>query len=86
MATPMPTKGTPIQVVSKPKHQKRLQNIFLDDWGLPDQSNDYNDVLHNIDGGPVLRKLQHPMPNLDGPINPRFNSPFIPEQNEGLMC
>ncbi len=84
-ATPAPTKGTPIQVVPKPKRQKWLQNIFLDDRGFPDQSNEFDQLLHNIDGGPVLRKFWHLMANLDGPIDLCFHSPFIPKQHEDWM-
>ena len=42
-------------------------------------------MLHDIDGGPILRKLRHPMPDLNGPIDPRFDNPFIAEQHEALM-
>jgi hypothetical protein len=52
-----PTKGTPIQVTPKPKRQRRLKNIFLDDRGFPDQFDKFDQLLHNFDGGPVLRKL-----------------------------
>jgi hypothetical protein len=38
-------------VAPKPKCHKQLQNIFLDDRGFLDQSDEYNHVLHNIDGG-----------------------------------
>jgi len=42
-----------------------------------------NLVLHDIDGGPILRKLRHPMPDFNGPI--RFDNPFIAKQHEALM-
>jgi hypothetical protein len=35
-------------------------------------------LLHNIDGGPVLRKLRYPAPPLDEP-DPRFTFPFSEE-------
>ena len=47
--------GTPVWVAPKAKQRKRLQNVFLDDQGFPDQSDDYDHVLHNIDGGPISR-------------------------------
>ena len=73
-------------VSPKPKHRKQLQNVFLDDRGFPDQSNEYDLVLHDIDGSPILRKLRHPMPDLNGPIDPCFNHPFIAKQHEALVC
>jgi len=36
------------------------KNIFADDRGYPDLTNDHDTLLHNIDGGSVLRKLRHP--------------------------
>ena len=76
---------TPIQVAPKPKQCKRLQNVFLDDRGFPDQSDNNNHVLHNIDGGPILRKLKHPVPDLHAPVDPIFNSEFIPEKHKAQM-
>jgi hypothetical protein len=73
------------QVSPKPKRRKRLQNVFLGDRGFPDQSNNCDLVFHDIDGGPILRKLRHPMPDLNGPVDPRFDHPFIAEQHEPLM-
>ena len=40
----------PIWVAPKAKQYKRLQNVFLDNRGFPDQSNNFNQLLHNIDG------------------------------------
>jgi hypothetical protein len=62
-----------------------LQNVFLDDRGFPDQSNDFDQLLHNIDGGPVLRRLKHPAPDLNAPVDPAFFSEFIPEKHEAQM-
>ncbi len=59
--------------------------MFLDDRGFPDQSNDYDHLLHSIDGGTVLRKLRHPMPDLNGPVNPSFDHPVIPEEHEETL-
>jgi hypothetical protein len=75
----------PICVAPKAKRRKKLQNFFLDDRGFPDQSDEYDHLLHSINGGPVLRKLCHPMPNLDGPIDPCFDHPFIPEEQEDII-
>ena len=77
--------GTPIRVAPKAKQRKRFQNVFLDDRGFSDQSDDYNHVLHNIDGGPVLRKLKHPVPDLNAPVDPAFYSEFIPEMHKAQM-
>jgi hypothetical protein len=76
---------TPIRVAPKPKRRKRLQNVFLDDRGFPDQSEDYDTLLHGVDGGPILRKLKHPQPDLDAPIDPLYFSPFIAEKHEAQM-
>jgi hypothetical protein len=57
----------------------------LDDRGFPDQSDEYDHLLHSIDGGPVLRKLRHPMPDLHGPIDPSFNHPFVPEEHDAII-
>ncbi len=64
---------------------KATTELFLDNRGFPDQSNKFNQLLHNIDGGPVLRKPWHPMADLDGLIDLCFHSPFIPKQHEDLM-
>jgi len=77
--------GTPIWVAPKAKRQKRLQNVFLDDRGFPDQSDEYDHLLHNIDGGPVLRKLKHPALDLNAPVDPVFFSEFIPEKHEAQL-
>jgi hypothetical protein len=62
-----------------------LQNVFLDDRGFPDQSDDYDLLLHNIDGGPVLRRLKHLAPDLNATVDPAFYSEFIPEVHEAQM-
>ena len=76
---------TPIRVAHKAKRRKSIQNVFIDDRGYPDPSNEYDILLHNVDGGTVLRKLSHPVPALDGSIDPSFNFPFIPEKHEAEM-
>ena len=47
----------------------------MDDCGFPGQSDDYDMLLHNVDSGPILRKLKHPAPSLDDP-KPCFHFPF----------
>ena len=51
------------------------ENVFLDNRGYPDQSDYYDQLLHNIDGGDILRKRKHPPRALDD-IDPRFNNAF----------
>ena len=43
--------GKPIGFLLKPKRHRKLQNVFLDDRGFPDQSDKYDHLLHSIDGG-----------------------------------
>ena len=62
-----------------------MKNVFLDDRGFPDQSDKDKHLLHSIDGGTVLRKLRHPMPDLNGPIDPSFDHPFIPEEHKDIL-
>jgi hypothetical protein len=49
-----------------------MKNVFVDDRGFPDISDAYDTLLHNVNGGPVLRKLKHPPPTLDvaDPLSP----------------
>ncbi len=79
------TERLPIRVELKPKRRKCLQNVFLYDKGFPDQFDEYDHVLHNIDGGPILRKLKHPKPDLDAPPDPAYQSPFIPKKHKAQM-
>jgi len=65
----------PIWVADKPKRCRRLHNVFVDDRGFPDKSEYYKILLHNIDGGPILRKLKHPPPPLDE-VDPEFFSAY----------
>jgi hypothetical protein len=64
----------PIRVARKIQGRKQ-QNVFLDDRGFPDQSHDFNVVLHNVTGGPILRKRKHPAPDINN-IDPRFASTY----------
>ena len=68
---PNAPKGSPIRV-DKSKYRRRIKNVFIDDRGFPDLSDEYDTLLHNVDGGPVLRKLKHSPPPLDV-VDPSFN-------------
>ena len=59
----------------KSKCRCRIKNVYSDNWGFPDQSEEFDVLLHDIDGGPILRKLKHPPPPL-GVVNPLFLFPF----------
>jgi hypothetical protein len=48
-------------------------------------SDDYDHVLHDVDGGPILRKLRHPKPDLSAPIDPLYYSPFVAEKHEKII-
>ena len=48
-------------------------------------SDNYDHVLHNIDGGPILRKLRHPKPDLTASMDPLYYSPFFPEKHEAIL-
>ena len=76
---------SPISVAPKPKRRKRTNNVFLDDRGFKDLSDDYDHVLHDVDGGPILRKLRHPVPALDEDTDPAFHAPFVPAKHEDQM-
>jgi hypothetical protein len=39
----------------------------MDDQDFPDQSDEFDTLLHNIDDGTILRKLKHPPPPIDVP-------------------
>ena len=43
--------------------------------GFPDQSNKFDIILHNVEGGPILRRRKHPAPPLDD-IDPRFHAVY----------
>jgi hypothetical protein len=65
----------PIWVADKPKRPQQLNNVFVDDRGFPDEFEYYKKLLHNIDGGPILRKLKYPPPSLDE-MDPKFFSAY----------
>ncbi len=49
--------------------------MFVDDRGFPDEFEYYKNLLHNIDGGPILHKLKHPPLSLDE-VDPKFFSTY----------
>ena len=62
----MPPPGDIIRVASKGKGGRRqIKNVFVDNRGYPDQTDDHNTLLHNIEKGHVLWKLWHPPPPID---------------------
>eukprot|EP00956_Cyclotella_meneghiniana_P019823 scaffold34482_cov22-Cyclotella_meneghiniana.AAC.1 len=61
----------------------RRPNVFIDDRGFPDQSHEFDHLIHNIDGGAVLRKRIHPSRSLDD-IDPAFNVQYD-ESKHGQM-
>jgi hypothetical protein len=61
------TTALPIRVAAKQKGRGRLKNVFMDNRGFPDQSDEFDTLLHNINGGAILRKLKHPPPPIDVP-------------------
>jgi hypothetical protein len=65
----------PVRVADKPKRCQRLNNVFVDDRRCPDKPKYYKNLLHNIDGGLILRKLKHPLPSLDE-VDPKFFSTY----------
>jgi hypothetical protein len=66
---------SPIRVTPKPKSCCKSQNVFYDNCGFPDQSDEFDHLLKNIEGGVILRKKKHPQPPLDV-NNPTFNYKF----------
>ncbi len=72
-----PSKPAPIRVVPKPAMcvRKKARNMFYDDRGFPDESDAYNHLLHNVDGGVVLHKKKFDAPALDQD-DPEFNYIF----------
>jgi hypothetical protein len=67
-----PTAGLPpIIPADKLKQRRRIGYIFIDDREFPDKSDHYDNLLHNIEGGPILCKLKHLPPPLDE-VHPKF--------------
>lgn len=82
---PFEHNSLPIQVAHQPKRQKQVHNVFCDNSGLLDQSDDFDHLLHNVDGCPILRKLLHPLLALNGPVDPLFLPNFDPAVHKTRM-
>ncbi len=67
--------GQPIRVADKSRSRRRIKNVFINNRGFPDQSDDFDVILHNIDSGQVLWKLKHPPPPI-GSVDPMFTFPY----------
>ena len=52
--------SSPIWVADKSKCHRPIHNVFIDKRGFPDQSDKFDVLLHNIEGGPILWKLKAP--------------------------
>ena len=73
-------------MAAKGKGGRRLiKNVFADDQGYPDLTEDHDTLLHNIDGGTVLRKLRHPAPLLDE-VDPSFDFAFDESLHGKCLC
>ena len=64
----------PICMAPKPAlhAKKKAHDVFYNDHGFPDESDTYDHLVHNINGGIVLRKKKFDAPALDQD-NPAFN-------------
>ncbi len=60
----------PIQVARKVKGKKQ-SNLSLDNRGYPNQSHEFDVILHNVKGGPILHPRKPPALPIDD-IDPRF--------------
>jgi hypothetical protein len=64
----------PIRIARKIRG-KKWSDAFLDNRGYPNQSNMFDIFLHNVKGGPILRKRKHPASPLDD-IDPSFEAHY----------
>jgi hypothetical protein len=58
--------------------RKKPQNVFYDDRGFPNESEDYNSLLHTIDSGNILRRTKFLTPPLNK-NDPTFNFAYSEE-------
>jgi hypothetical protein len=71
-----PPSEPPIRVTPKIRGiAGKQKNVFINDRGFPDQSDEFDSLLHNVDGGTILRKQKHPAPPLDA-IDTRFHAVY----------
>ena len=81
-----PPSGDIIRVAAKGKGgRRRIKNVSADDRGYPDLTDDHDTLLHNINGGTVLRKLKHPAPPLDE-VDPSFTFAFDESLHGERLC
>jgi hypothetical protein len=82
-----PSNPAPIRVAPKMamKSQKKAQNVFYDNHGFPDETDAYNNLLHNVDGGVVLRKKKFDAPPLDQD-DPGFHYTFNKSEHGERLC
>ncbi len=55
--SPATNEFLPICPADKPKRRRWISNIFINDRGFSDKSDQYDNLLHNIEGRPILQKL-----------------------------
>jgi hypothetical protein len=79
----VPSKS-PICVTPWPKSRQKSCNIFYNDLGFPDQSDDFDHLLHNINSGVILWKTKFPTPALDL-HNPLFEYSFSEELHGPIL-
>ncbi len=60
----MKSSTIPIRVALKPKCCKWSKNVFHENRGFPEKTDNYNNCLHNINGGVILRQKSLLFPNL----------------------
>ncbi len=67
----------PIRVAPKPKPKccKQSKNVFYNDRGFSNKTDKYDNCLHNIEGGVILRWRKSPVLKLDV-IDPTFHYEF----------
>jgi hypothetical protein len=54
------SKNDPIRVAAKGKNGKKRKNVFFDDRGFPDQSDEFDYLLHQTGGVKIFCKRLHP--------------------------
>jgi hypothetical protein len=79
----VPSKS-PICVMPWPKSWQKSHNVFYNDHGFPDQSNDFDHLLHNTNDGVILWKTKFPAPALDV-HDPLFDYSFSEELHGPIL-
>jgi hypothetical protein len=71
-----PPSEPPIRVTPKIRGiAGKWKNVFINDRGFLDQSDEFDSLLHKVDGGTILCKQKHPAPPLDA-IDPHFHAVY----------